>query len=191
MLINASFAKNLPLDSIVDRLELKYKTIQTIQGEFKQNYTNVGFNKPITYTGDVFLKKKGKLRWDYKTGEEKHIISDGKTLWIHKPKENEILTYENFDKASKNAGISFLWGNSDLKKDFTINEAGTHKDFYLINLVPKRELGEITSLIFVIYKKDFIIYEVKMIDILGNENKIEFSKLKINKKLNDNLFKLK
>ena len=44
----------------------------------------------IPATGVVYLKKGGKLRWEYTQPTPQEIVSDGKTLWVYTPALNQV-----------------------------------------------------------------------------------------------------
>src|SRR4029079_11712930 len=73
-------------DKIVKGVQEFYKTTEHLTAKFRQNVVNKTFGLPSMNDGKVYLKKPGKMRWDYfskrnKTEVTRSQMSDGKTIW--------------------------------------------------------------------------------------------------------------
>ena len=70
----------------------------------------VNIAPPETYWDDVWLKKPGKMRWEYKSPSPQQIVSDGASLWVYTPELNQV----NKGSAPK-ALISVSWTRSSAR----------------------------------------------------------------------------
>ncbi len=177
--------------TIVEKLEKKYKSFTTLEVPFEQTITNKAYGKGITYTGALYLKKKGKMFWDYTSPkfDIKQIRSNGKKLCMYFPTEKEMTVEDNFDRLKETSGISFLWGEGNLEEQFSVTLQEETKNNYLLHFIPKDKEFEIDSMKVHIEKKSNLITELVTLDKGQNENRIIFTKKpRINKNMSDSLF---
>ena len=73
-------ARAQELDQVVAGLEETYGKIKDLRAEFSQVANNKSLGQDIKADGIVYLKKGGKLRWEYKTPAPQEIVSDGTSL---------------------------------------------------------------------------------------------------------------
>ena len=50
---------------VVKQLQARYEKTKDIQADFAQKTTIEGFERPIASSGKVYIKKPGRLRWNY------------------------------------------------------------------------------------------------------------------------------
>src|SRR5207247_1008674 len=79
-----------PRDQVVRDLEEAYSRMLDLRAEFTQTAFNKSLNQTIPAEGTVYLKKGGKLRWEYKEPTPQAIVSDGKKLWVYTPALNQV-----------------------------------------------------------------------------------------------------
>src|SRR3989338_5916569 len=134
--------------TIVEKLEKKYKSFATLEVPFEQTITNRAYGKGITYTGTLYLKKKGKMFWDYTSPkfDIKQIRSNGKKLCMYFPNEQEMTVEDNFDRLKETSGISFLWGEGNLEEQFSVTLQEETKKNYLLQFIPHDKEFEIDSM---------------------------------------------
>ena len=78
------------LDDAVKGLEGAYGKMNDLKAEFDQTAFNKSLNQSIPAKGTVYLKRGGKLRWEYADPTPQQIVSDGKTLWIYTPALSQV-----------------------------------------------------------------------------------------------------
>ncbi len=64
-------------DELAAALQRKYDTVRDFSADFVQTYRGGALNRAMKDTGRVVVRKPGKMRWEYKTPEEKLFVSDG------------------------------------------------------------------------------------------------------------------
>src|SRR5262249_42183265 len=105
------------LDDAVRGVEGAYGRMTDLKAEFTQTAFNKSLNQTIPASGTVYLKKGGKLRWEYAEPTPQQIVSDGKTIWIYTPTLNQVNTGKAPDALSGPAG-SFFSGLRQLREHF-------------------------------------------------------------------------
>ena len=58
-----------------------YNHLHSLQAEFAEIYRGSGMDR--TESGTLWLKKPGKMRWEYRSPREKLFVSDGKDAWFY------------------------------------------------------------------------------------------------------------
>src|SRR6185503_3033272 len=88
--VAAQTAPSSTLEDIVRGVESAYGKMTDLKGEFTQSALNKSLKQTIDAQGIVYLKKGGKLRWEYAEPTRQEIVSDGKTIWIYTPQLNQV-----------------------------------------------------------------------------------------------------
>src|SRR2546428_1091703 len=73
-------------------IEAEYGRMTDLKAEISQTSFNKSLNHTIPAAGKVYLKKGGKLRWEYTEPTQQVIVSDGKTIWLYTPQLNQVNT---------------------------------------------------------------------------------------------------
>src|SRR5437879_12329957 len=107
------------LDDVVRDLEGTYSRMIDLRAEFTQTAFNKSLNQTIPAQGTVYLKKGGKLRWEYQEPTPQEIISDGKKLWVYTPALNQVNVGDAPEALAGPAG-SFLAGLGRLRAELSV-----------------------------------------------------------------------
>ncbi len=96
-----------------------------------------------------------KFRWEYEQPTTQEIVSDGETMWVYLPENNQVIqsNIEMVNKANQNDPMTFLTGLGNLSRDFTISWAMPNQDVdgnYVLELTPMRVSSLINKLIIVV-----------------------------------------
>ena len=89
-LIIPASAANSPADvhAIAQAVDNHYNHLQTLQTEFTETYQGAGIERDES--GSLWLKKPGKMRWEYRSPKEKLFLSDGKDAWFYLPDDRQV-----------------------------------------------------------------------------------------------------
>jgi len=180
------------LDDVVRGLEGAYGKMNDLKAEFSQTAFNKSLNQSIPAQGIVYLKKGGKLRWEYSDPTPQEIVSDGKTLWVYTPTLSQVNVGPAPEALSGPAG-SFLSGLGKLREHFTVrflNPADPKdKDGNVaLDLTPKQPLPTMSRLILSVDPKSWEARRAVIYDQFENTVTMQFSKITVNTGLADKLF---
>jgi outer membrane lipoprotein carrier protein len=176
--------------TLVARVQKYYDATKSLRAKFDQELTSptTGTKKA---TGEVLLKKPGKMRWDYATPEKKLMVSDGATLWVYEP-DDEQAVKQDLKGSTLPAQVSFLVGEGKLDKEFDASltkldnlPAGT----VALKMVPKTGTAAYRYLVFVVDEKTGQVKQTLIYDQQGGTNKLSFSDVQQNKSIDDGKFK--
>lgn len=181
----------LAVPAVVERVQKKYDGAADFRASFNQTLTNATFKRRSSSTGEVLLKKPGRMRWNYKTPETKTYVSDGDVLWLYEPEDRQAFKQE-LKGSQLPAALAFLTGKGKLADEFDIALAkdppvGTSRD-YVLALSPRQPQAQVKSLLFVVDPDSFFVRETFIVDAQGNTNDILFTDVKINVRLPESTF---
>lgn len=181
---------------IVKRIQARYEKTKDLQADFVQKTKIEGFERPVVSTGKVYLKKPGRLRWDYLEPANEQIYVTYDDVRVYVPEHNQVLIGKLTQMAASQAPLELLQGVSRIEESFDIQptvgkERGTG-GVRLITLVPKVKEQEparnLQKIILEVFPKTYFLRTVALYEISGNVATFEFSELKPNLGLTNEAF---
>jgi len=184
-------AAQATLDDVVRGIEGQYGKMTDLRAEFSQTAFNKSLNQNLPAQGTVYLKKGGKLRWEYSQPTPQEIVSDGKKLWVYTPSLNQVNVGEAPEVLAGPAG-SFLAGLGKLREHFSVRFLNPAQPIdaegnYVLDLTPKRPLPTLSRLVLAV-DKEFQLKKAVVHDQFENTVTMSFAKLAVNSNLPDKLF---
>jgi outer membrane lipoprotein carrier protein len=186
-----SGAKDLTAKQVAKKIQKFYESTKDFQAAFQQEYFSKALGRKKSSSGFVYIKKPGKMRWDYKEPRPKHFIADGKALYIYDPELEQVMVDRAFSGSSLTTAVTFLWGKGRLSSEFAIAFYGLGDlggpQHYVLELLPKKK-ARFKKLVMVVDKKTFKVTETVVEDPGGNVNHIFFANITTNVGLKDQSF---
>jgi len=100
---------------IAQAVDERYNHLHTLQAEFVEIYRGAGTER--TESGTVWLKKPGKMRWEYRSPRDKLFLSDGKDAWFYVPGERQVRRTAVKKLDDLRSPLAFLLGKTKLEKE--------------------------------------------------------------------------
>jgi outer membrane lipoprotein carrier protein len=180
------------LDDVVREIESVYSRMTDLRADFTQTAFNKSLNQTIPARGTVYLKKGGKLRWEYTEPTPQEIVSDGKKLWVYTPTLNQANVADAPEALAGPAG-SFLAGLGRLRTEFQVRflNPAQPKDAegnWALDLTPKQPLPTLTRLILSVDPKSWEIRKAIVHDQFENTVTMRFTKMAVNSGLPERTF---
>src|SRR5438105_3416237 len=104
---------------LAQALQKKYETVKDFSADFTHAYEGGVLHKKITERGRVFIKKPGKMRWEYSVPEEKVFVSDGVKMYSYIPQDKQVIVASVPSEDDVATPTLFLAGKGNLARDFT------------------------------------------------------------------------
>jgi len=191
-LVTPSAVRAETLEDVVRDLEAAYSRVTDLRAEFTQTAFNKSLNQTIPAQGTVYLKKGGRLRWEYTEPTPQEIVSDGRKLWVYTPALNQVNVGDAPEALAGPAG-SFLAGLGRLRAEFGVrflNPAQPKDDGgnWVLDLTPKQPLPTLARLILAVDAKTWELRTAVVYDQFENTVTMRFAKVAINSSLPDGLF---
>ncbi len=168
-------------DTIVDAVQKFYQDTPQYSAKFSQTVVRGTFGKITTSDGRVYLKKPGRMRWDYVSKRDKRItrsqMSDGNTIWVVLVQDKQYFQ-QSLTNSALPVAVTFLTGKGDLQKDFnavvdTSGKFGTKAD-HVLHLTPKVMSAQFKDLYLVVDPKNYRVKQSIVINAGGDVNKFQF-----------------
>ena len=182
----------LELPTVVARVQSRYDQAKDFQARFTQTYSRSVVGRVSVSSGQVHLKKPGRMRWDYDKPEARMFLSNGQFLWLYEPEEKQAFK-QDLKTSQLPAALAFLMGKGRIADEFEVAWSKDTRfgrpDNYVLSLRPKQPQSTYKSIVFVVDASDFSVRESVLVDQQGNLNHFVFSDLKINAKVSDEVFR--
>jgi outer membrane lipoprotein carrier protein len=180
-------------DALARSVQQHYETVHDFSADFTHSYEGGALRRKTTERGAVLVKKPGKMRWAYKSPEEKLFVSDGRKIYFYVPADKQVTvsSMPGEDKAS--TPILFLVGKGNLTADFAVSYAdagltGLPAESLALKLVPKVKTADFDSLILVVDSHTLALRMLIAHDAQSGTSTFTFSNLKENVGLSDSQF---
>jgi outer membrane lipoprotein carrier protein len=96
-------------------VDAHYNHLRSLQAEFTEVYRGSGMER--TESGTLWLKKPGKMRWEYRSPKEKLFISNGKDAWFYVPGDRQARRTAAKKLDDIRSPLAFLLGKTKLEKE--------------------------------------------------------------------------
>jgi outer membrane lipoprotein carrier protein len=115
LIISAANAFAVDVHSLAQSIDNHYNHLRTLQAEFSEIYRGTGTER--TETGTLWLKKPGKMRWEYRSPQPKLFLSDGQTAWFYLPQERQARKEPVKQLDDLRSPLGLLLGKTRLEKE--------------------------------------------------------------------------
>jgi outer membrane lipoprotein carrier protein len=150
--VTIAMGSDITKDDILSAMENRYAG-QSFEAKFTQVSKLAALDITEIANGIAWFSHPGKMRWEYMEPEQHEIITNGKTLWIFRPDENQVMLGDASRFFSAGAGGAFLSDISLIRQNYDITVKEVTKDFATIVLVAKKITPEISSIEITISQK--------------------------------------
>ena len=184
---------------VVKQLQARYEKTKDLQADFSQKTMIEGFERAITSSGKVYIKKPGQLRWNYLDPSVEDIYVNRDDVKVYVPEHKQVLVGKLTQMAASKAPLELLLGAARLDESFDIQPTpGKGRGvggIRLLTLLPKSREGEagrsLQRIVLEVFPKTYFIRTISLHEISGNVASFEFSSLQSNVGLGDAVFNLK
>ena len=101
--------------AVAARVDAHYDHLRSLEADFTELYQGSGMDR--TESGILWLKKPGKMRWEYRSPREKVFVSDGKTAWFYVPEDRQARKTDARRLEDLRSPLAFLLGKTRLEKE--------------------------------------------------------------------------
>ena len=96
-------------------VDAHYNHLRSLEAQFTEQYRGSGMDR--TESGTLWLKKPGKMRWEYRSPREKLFVSDGKDAWFYVPGDRQARKTAAKKLEDIRSPLAFLLGKAKLEKE--------------------------------------------------------------------------
>ncbi len=174
---------------ILDQVEARY-TQAGFSARFQLTSTLKAMEVTDEAAGQLFVKYPGKMRWSYETPSPMLFVTDGESLWMYQPEENQVTVGLASEVLGGQEGASFLSDIRLLRKAFRISlDPGGGEGVVRLKLLPEGEAHDIAEVYLKIRRDTHDIVEVITTNLYGDQTRIALTNFDYSAVLPDRLFR--
>jgi outer membrane lipoprotein carrier protein len=180
-------AADVDLNTLLKGIEQRYNRAKTLQVHFVESYSVQGRARK-SESGELTLRKPGRMRWDYSAPSGKLFVSDGKDVYLYTPDAHRVEKAKLKASEDMRAPLAFLLGKLDFAKDFRDFEVQPDGANYLVTAKARNEKLPYEKVQMLIAPDD----QIQRLIVNGQDLSIltfQFDGEKLNPSVDDALFK--
>lgn len=136
--MGASSKPDAGLAPLLAAVENHYNRAQSLKLDFAEVYA--ASRRPAqSEAGTLWLRKPGRMRWEYREPSGKLFLSDGKDVYLYTPQDNRAVKSKLKDSEDMRAPLAFLLGKLNFQKEFRSFESKQQGSDTWIVVEPKSE----------------------------------------------------
>ncbi|HXV78116.1 MAG TPA: outer membrane lipoprotein carrier protein LolA [Candidatus Polarisedimenticolaceae bacterium] len=163
-----------------------------LEAAFSQALVSGAFGAGLEEAGRLYVKRPGRMRWDYRDPDRKIAIVDGDRTWLYLEEEAQLMLGRLGEHGTLLPAL--IVGDRALDELFEaelVPAAEGQRDGTVgLRLRPRPAADSFESVLVTLRPPEFAIERAEVLDAAGNRMLYRFSKLKRNRGLPDGLFRL-
>ncbi len=170
-----------------EKLNEFFTQVNTMQAAFTQQVIDDKGTLRQSSSGNVYLSRPGKFRWEYAAPAKHQIVADGKNVWIYDVDLDQV-TVKPIGQALSAAPIGMLTQKQPAENQFSVEEMeadGSNLEWF--RLTPKKKDSDFTTMDLGISDKG--VEEMILNDKFKQQTYIKFQGMRTNVELDADEFK--
>jgi outer membrane lipoprotein carrier protein len=181
-----------PAKDLVNKIEARYQKTTDLTAEFAQPTSVRGFASAIHSSGRVYLKRPGKLRWDYLEPTLEQIFVQNDRVQFYIPEHKQVLNGQLSKMADSQAPLRLLQGIGRLDEHYRValmpDGARGDGGLPLLTLTLPEGGPDQPRIVVEVEATTHFLRRVELHDVNGNVSTFTFRAIKANTGLKDDLF---
>lgn len=183
--LSAAFAE-ISVTDLLRGVEERYNRPKTMQVLFEQSLTGAG-RIGQRESGVLYLRKPGRMLWEYHTPEGKLFLADGKDVYFYSPVSKRVEKSPLKGSDDLRAPLAFLMGRLDFQRDFREFRSKPEGEATYLVAVPKSDKAPYRQVEFLVNAS----HQIQQLKVHGHDGSLmqfKFSSERLNPPLDDKLF---
>jgi outer membrane lipoprotein carrier protein len=179
------------VSALVNDLQRRYASVDSLSARFQQTYRGPGIDQ--TESGQLWMKKPGLMRWEYRMPETKLFIADGRNTFFYVPEDRQVLVRSVSLAELHSTPLQFLLGQGSILKSFAVSWDTEWKarleGTRVLRLTPRSSASEYEYLVIEVDAKTNDLRRMVIREHTGNTSEFVFSDLATNVKVDKKNFR--
>ncbi len=174
-------------------LEKAIKAVTTLQADFEQLHYSMSVSEPLREKGQLFLEKPDRLRWQYKTPQEKTFLYQKGVVEMYLPEEKQLTRSPVAEEALRSDIFGILLGLMSFRDAYTVESNPFPTDatrVRQVRLTPLEE-GDYSHILIEIDETTWLLRRAIFLEWAGNKREFVFSRIRTGVRLPAGAFVLK
>ncbi|MFO7667911.1 MAG: outer membrane lipoprotein carrier protein LolA [Desulfobacterales bacterium] len=163
---------SLTADEVITNIENRY-SVPGFSARFIQESTLKAMQITDVATGKMFVKRPGMMRWEYEKPEKQIVVTDGESLWIYRPGDNQVMVGKAPEFFGTGKGATFLSDIRIIRRNFSVSIASDKEGYVILDLLPKQKKADVAKIYLSISKNNYEISRIGINNSYGDETVID------------------
>ncbi len=169
-----------------EKLNEFFTQVDTMQAAFTQQVVDEKGKVRQSSSGNVYLSRPGKFRWEYAAPDKHQIVADGKNVWVYDVDLDQV-TVKPMGQALSAAPVGMLTQKQPVEKQFAIEDMeAENSKLEWFRLVPKKKDSDFTTMDLGISESG--IEEMILNDKFNQQTYIKFQGMRTNVNIDEGQF---
>jgi len=181
----------VPAAEVVSSIEATYRDVAAISASFTQTVSSPAFGESVQ-KGTLEIKRPKMARWEFTEPQQNAVITNGQTLWIWSPADNQVIVTEDLSGSGGGASelMVLLTDLSRLDEFFTVETIAGPADQHTLKLTPKDTAlqGQFSQLELALTRADMLLRRVTFGDSFGQTTRLDFAGVQLRPTIADDRF---
>jgi outer membrane lipoprotein carrier protein len=186
----SAWSDDRSLEELISKIQAAYEGVNDLTASFEQETVIQDFKTSIKSKGELFLKKKDKMKLAYLQPKKEEILINGKQMTTYLPDQHQAIQGLFSKEQESKLPLRLLSGEAILKNDFEIQSGPDQKKepFHLL-LKPRQKGGDLEKIELEIDPSTYLIKSLRLYQPNQNYSSFRFSNIRINPGIKDSLFR--
>lgn len=184
------FGQNQPsAPELAARIQARYATVRDFTADFTLTQTSALVSRSGQDRGRVSVKKPGKMRWVFVSGNRSEVIADGSQIYSYFPEDKLVRVVPQPTGNAASSPLLLLTGRGDLTRDFTpVAKAQVVEGTWRLTVTPKTPQPEFTELTLIVEPVTLKLRGLVLLDDQGAIKTFSFTNLRENQAVPESTF---
>lgn len=177
----------------VAKLQASLKALTTLRANFEQLHYSLTVSEPIRETGELFLSKPDRMRWEYKDPQDKVFLYKAGVVEMYLPEENQLTRSPVPPETLRTDIFGLFLGVMPVEEAYTVEDSPFPTEASRVRQVKltPREEGDFSYILLEIDEAAWLPRRVLFYEWSGNKREFVFSQVRTGVRVPDRTFSLK
>ncbi|HXN06365.1 MAG TPA: outer membrane lipoprotein carrier protein LolA [Nitrospiria bacterium] len=182
-------ASPLSLEELTAKMQTVYRALTDLKTSFSQETSLAGFKTAIRSEGELWLKKRSKMKLAYLKPKPQEIYINGAEMITYFPEEKQAIQGVFSAGEESKLPLRLLSGEAIFDREFEIRmDPARGGPSYRLVMTPRRKEEELERIEAEVDGVTFLISALRLIQANGNVSTFRFTNVHVNSGLKDSLF---
>ena len=194
VLVSASFSqtpKTADINATAQAIDDHYNRLKSFKASFAEIYQGGGINR--NESGVLWLKKPGRMRWEYRQPREKLFLTDSQTAYFYVPGDHQARKTALKRLDDIRSPLRYLLGKTKLQKEldglsFAPDVEPLNVGNVVLRGIPKTMRDRVAELLIEVTPQHEIV-RILIREVDGTSTDFRFSEIEENVPVQDGLFR--
>ncbi|MDY6951982.1 MAG: outer membrane lipoprotein carrier protein LolA [Thermodesulfobacteriota bacterium] len=183
-------SESLSISEVLKGVQKRYG-VTDFEADFVQESHLKAMDMVDSACGHVCFRPPAMMRWHYKRPEQYVMMTDGHSVWIYRPEENQVMVGRAVDYFGDAAWTGFFAEPDKLLEKFVLRFAAkefAEEGLVVLELLPKKGVSNLAKIRLSISESTFDIVRSVTYNLFGDKTSIRFENFRFNQGLDSSLF---